>query len=95
MSSSTPTVTNEYNAHMRTVAVGIASAVAAAEERRRIAEARAAAAALTEVAKLTNKANGTIDAARGGNGSGGSLTLGGQSPAAPRRRRHPPLPSAG
>ncbi len=85
-------VTDKYVAPARTFAVGIA-AVAVAKERRRNAKARAA--ATTEAAKLTDKADGTIDAAHGGNGGGGLLTLGEQSPAAPQQRRHPPLPSTG
>ena len=85
-------VTNEYNARARTVVVGIATAAtfAAAEERRRITEARVAVMATTEAPKLTDKAVDTINSAHGGDGGGGSPTLGGQSPAAPRRQRHPP-----
>ena len=83
-------VTIKYDARARIVVVGIATAaIAAAEERRRIADARAAAAATMEGAKLTDKVNGMINIARSG-----SPTLGGQSPAAPQWRRHPPLPSS-
>ena len=89
-------VINEYNAHARTVAVGIAAAaIATAKKRRRIANARAAAVAKTEAAKLTDEVDGTIDTAHGGNSGGGSPNLGGQSPAAPWQQRHPPLPSNG
>ena len=88
-------VTGKYDAPARTVAISIATAaVTAAKERRRIADARAAVVATTEAEKFTDKVNGTIDAAHGSNGGGGSPTLGGHMPAAPRPRHHPPLPSA-
>ena len=83
-------VTNVYDARPRTITVYIATAaVAAAEERRSIAEARAEAAVRTEAVKLTEEADGTINATRGSEGSGC-----GHSPAAPQCWCHPPLPSA-